>query len=155
MAGEGWGQREDSHLPRSGRSTQRRQRGLRGTQSGEGSEGGAGGRWSGDYDTAIKTNGSVERKWKHRKKEGMRGRERNENETNSQGKKNQVDDSLTTECGSTINGRSGCVYLRRSIGAALWRIADRGVGVLHPILDAGSSLHFYVGDGEDALAVGA
>lgn len=46
-------------------------------------------------------------------------------------------------------------YLRRSIGAALGRLADRRVGVLHPVFDAGSSLHFYVGDGEDALAVGA
>lgn len=47
------------------------------------------------------------------------------------------------------------VYLRRSVGAALWRMADRRVGVLHPIFDAGPSLHFYVGDREDALAVGA
>lgn len=48
-----------------------------------------------------------------------------------------------------------CVYLRRSVGAALWRMADRRVRVLHPIFDTRPSLHFYVGDREDALAVGA
>lgn len=46
-------------------------------------------------------------------------------------------------------------YLRRGIEAALWRRADRGVRVLHAIFDTGSSQHFYVGDREDALTVGA
>lgn len=47
------------------------------------------------------------------------------------------------------------LYLRRGVRAALWRMADRRVGVLHAVFDAGSSLHFDIGDGEDALAVGA
>lgn len=46
-------------------------------------------------------------------------------------------------------------YLRRNTGAALWRLADRRVWILHPIFDAGSFVHFYVSNGEDALAVGA
>ena len=46
-------------------------------------------------------------------------------------------------------------YLRRGVGAALWRLADRRVEVLHPVFDSGSFVHFYVGDGEDALTVGA
>lgn len=46
-------------------------------------------------------------------------------------------------------------YLRRNTGAALWRLADRWVEILNPIFDAGSFVHLYVGDGEDALAVGA
>lgn len=87
-----------------------------------------------------------------RKKEANKRRRKGKemkDETNSQDKKN-------------VGGHRGerrreafFFYLRRSIGAALWRIADRRVGVLHPVFDSGSSLHFYVGDGEDALAVGA
>ena len=46
-------------------------------------------------------------------------------------------------------------YLRRRIGAALWGLADRRVGILQPVFDTGPSVHFYIGDGEDALAVGA
>lgn len=46
-------------------------------------------------------------------------------------------------------------YLRRNTGAALWRLADRGVRILHPVFDAGPFVHLDVGDGEDSLAVGA
>lgn len=46
-------------------------------------------------------------------------------------------------------------YLRRRVGAALWRVADRRVGVVQPVFNAGSFVDFYVGDGEDALTVGA
>lgn len=46
-------------------------------------------------------------------------------------------------------------YLGRGVGAALWRMADGRVCVLHSVFDTGSSLHFYIGDREDALAVGA
>lgn len=59
-AGEGWGRREGSRLPQSGRSTQRRWRGPQGTRTGGGSEGGAGGRWSADYGSAFKFSGSVD-----------------------------------------------------------------------------------------------
>lgn len=46
------------------------------------------------------------------------------------------------------------LYLRGSIGAALWRLADGRVWILHPVFDTGSFVHLYIGDGEDALAVG-
>lgn len=46
-------------------------------------------------------------------------------------------------------------YLRRNTGAALWRLADRRVRILNPVFDAGSFVHLYVGDGENALAIGA
>lgn len=46
-------------------------------------------------------------------------------------------------------------YLRRGSEAALWRRADRRVRVFHAIFHTGSSQHFYVGDREDALTVGA
>lgn len=105
--------------------------------------------------------------WRGNGSTGKRGWEEGKemkDETNSQGKKKirwttvwrWSSNRMWVHCASQCVLRwSGCLYLRRSIGAALWRIADRGVGVLHPILDARSSLHFYVGDGEDALAVGA
>ena len=51
-------------------------------------------------------------------------------------------------------GSAQSPHLRGSVGAALWRLADGGVLILQPIFDTGSSVHFYVGDGEDALAVG-
>lgn len=53
VAVEEWEPQEDSHLPQSGRSTQKRQHGPRGTPSGGESEGEAGGRWSDDYGTAF------------------------------------------------------------------------------------------------------
>lgn len=74
-AREGWVRQEGSRLPQSGRSTQRRQHGLRGTRSDEGNEGGARGRWSGDYDTALKSNRG---RWKQREEEEMRERKGNE-----------------------------------------------------------------------------
>lgn len=46
-------------------------------------------------------------------------------------------------------------YLRRRVGAALWRLTGRRVEILQPVFDTGPFIHFYVGDGEDALAVGA
>lgn len=46
-------------------------------------------------------------------------------------------------------------YLRRGIEAALWRRAGRRVHELHAIFDTGSSQHFHVGDGKDALTIGA
>lgn len=47
------------------------------------------------------------------------------------------------------------LYLRRGVEAALGRRAEGGVCVLYAVFDAGSSQHFYVGDGKDALTVGA
>lgn len=46
-------------------------------------------------------------------------------------------------------------HLRRGVGAALRRVAERGVGVVHTVFDTWSFVHFHVGDGEDALPVGA
>lgn len=46
------------------------------------------------------------------------------------------------------------LYLRRCIGAALWRLADWRIWVLHPVFNSGSFVHFHVGDGEDALPIG-
>lgn len=46
-------------------------------------------------------------------------------------------------------------HLRRCVGAALWWVADRRVTVFCGVLDTGFSMYVYIGDGKDALAVGA
>lgn len=45
--------------------------------------------------------------------------------------------------------------LRRGIGAALRRVADRRVRVVHAVLHARPLVDFHVGDGKDALPIGA
>ncbi len=47
------------------------------------------------------------------------------------------------------------LYLWRGISAPVRWLADRGVMVVHSIFHSGSLVHFYVGDGEDALPVSA
>lgn len=46
-------------------------------------------------------------------------------------------------------------YLGGGVGAALWGVADRGVGVLHAVLNPWPLVHVHIGDGEDALPIGA
>ena len=66
---------------------------------------------------------------------------------------------LSTKSNDVVQDRptslASSPHLRRSIGAALWRLADRRIGIFQPVFDARSSVHFHVGDGENALAVGA
>lgn len=46
-------------------------------------------------------------------------------------------------------------YLGGGVGASLWGVADRRVGILHAVLNPRPLVHVHIGDGEDALPIGA